>query len=502
MGPRSRDAQRRWCLGHFGAVVLVVVSLFARWVWLHHLDRSGDTLATFRTAATRATLGATRLEHRLPTVSDSSRYCRLTFDMRDKERTETGGLNRTVRLVTFVDDESRCLYRRLNHSATSHGIHLENGFLAEEGHRWNPQLKGGARFDAALRFLGKLPPEELVLMLDGYDTVVLQPLRRIVHVYDRMLAARPAYALGRVVFGAEANFHFAYRAFDPPLRELSTLVKDTYPRAPTMLRHLQAGTVLGPAGELLALLTTAALSFGHGDGGHSNYGDDLAWTGRSDQTLLSTYYALRWQRRPRGNESAWRKLCKHHRKSYKLAYHRRRSPEGACSGVRQLSTETGRFCCLPQLDHCQHLFAVAGLHEPRSNANEDGRDHATLEPHRDHAMPLSVSRREGHVRNEFTDATPAVLHCPGRRDSSAPFRDEKCLESRLHLDPNWVRPSLLNCAEEEAQGSPAAIKGKQMVEQAGQLSRRQRKERKSKIRGRNQGKIKRAQTGSRGVNSK
>ena len=172
MGPRSQDAQRRWCLGHFGAVVLVVVSLFARWVWLHHLDRSGDTLATFRTAATRATLGATRLEHRLPTVSDSSRYCRLTFDMRDKERTETGGLNRTVRLVTFVDDESRCLYRRLNHSATSHGIHLENGFLAEEGHRWNPQLKGGARFDAALRFLGKLPPEELVLMLDGYDTVV------------------------------------------------------------------------------------------------------------------------------------------------------------------------------------------------------------------------------------------------------------------------------------------------------------------------------------------
>ena len=60
-------------------------------------------------------------------------------------------------------------------------------------------------------------------------------------------------------------------------------------------------------------------------------------------------------------------------------------------------------------------------------------------------MPLSVWK--GHLRNEATDATPAVLHCPGKRQPSMPFQDQRCLESRANLDPNWLRPSILNCAE-------------------------------------------------------
>ena len=96
-------------------------------------------------------------------------------------------------------------------------------------------------------------------------------------------------------------------------------------------------------------------------------------------------------------------------------------------------------------------------------------------------MPLSVWK--GHLRNEATDATPAVLHCPGKRQPIMPFQDQRCLESRANLDPNWLRPSILNCAEEEITANATSDSAKQRRKQRRRPLKRQKQKEYSKRQG-------------------
>ena len=197
----------------------------------------------------------------------------------------------SLAVVTFVDNEQTCGYKRLVASAATHGLSVVNGF--PRGATWNANLKGGARLAASQAWLLAQPPHALVLMVDGFDVVLTANASAILAGYrsalmDTWHQQQGRESLGGVVYGGEANVHFAYRAFSPqPHRSIAGRVTRRYPPAPTLLRYLQAGTVMGPAAELAALVSAAIEDFAPGN----EYGN-AKWLGNSDQTLLSAFLVL------------------------------------------------------------------------------------------------------------------------------------------------------------------------------------------------------------------
>lgn len=416
----------------------------------------------------------------------------------------------SLTVVTFVDNEQTCGYRRLVASATTHGLSVVNGF--PRGATWNVNLKGGARLAASQAWLQAQPPQSLVLMVDGFDVALTANASTILAGYRSALAdswhqQQGRGSLGGVVYGGETNVHFAYRAFSPqPHRSIADRVARRYPPATTALRYLQAGTVIGPAAELAALVSAAIEDFAPGN----EYGN-AKWLGNSDQTLLSAFLVLHStlnrrqrdgstaadsSRASRGSGLLWEGLLppwewsQHQGGSISGAGPSQSSGSGSlieqdlnqlqCSVPPIVSAASGsgttpaspctyvaerlnryrnhqaaakssslpssssaikaaqwaevgrswlRKCCLPQIDSCQRIFAVA---EPL-----DG----------DQPIQFTVNRNGRGIQSLLTGSRPAVLHAPGKACSSSSTAQASCelLLQRVRRD---FTPPLMDCPGE------------------------------------------------------
>ena len=129
-----------------------------------------------------------------------------------------------IRYATFADDLDSCGYNRLEASAIQHFIKVENvakhNMPAKDGatkNEWggsagqNPNNK----VDRLLRWLGKMPKEQLVIYADASSTAFVTDTSVALRAYAEILGAeqasvedpeRPCKELSsRVVLGAEAS---------------------------------------------------------------------------------------------------------------------------------------------------------------------------------------------------------------------------------------------------------------------------------------------------------
>ena len=131
--------------------------------------------------------------------------------------------------VTYASEDNYHLHR-LQTSAAYHGIDLR---VLGLGDPWNSLLQ---KLDGVLGFLQEFAGDQVVMFVDGYDTVFLKPSDVILdrfHAFD-----------SPVVFSAE-------RCFYCPGQES---IREDYPPSPTPYRYLNSGSYVGNAGHLVALV--------------------------------------------------------------------------------------------------------------------------------------------------------------------------------------------------------------------------------------------------------
>jgi len=349
----------------------------------------------------------------------------------------------SIRYVTFADDLDSCGYNRLEASAIQHLITIENvakhgGKQGSAGAGQNPNNK----VDRLLKWLAKVPEEQLVIYVDASSAAFVRDGSLALRAYAEILGAeqasiedpeRPCKELSsRVVLGAEASSNglgWADDAFVPswPAGEKVTL--ESTPPSPTRFRFLSSGTIMGPAGEIAALLTAAKTEFGN----KNAWRRGLKWSGADDQVLLAAYSATLWKdqmitkRFGQRTPVAELKLLKAQNEG---------AGEGAVAvaALRGGGSEWTRSNPLPPvLDVCQKLFAVVTQ-----------ADRVEVKP----ILGKQQRGRGGRVTQVVTGTFPAVLQVPGHQcgHSTGGGDSEECLFEQLG---DLELPS---CATDSAQG--------------------------------------------------
>lgn len=151
--------------------------------------------------------------------------------------------------LTYASRDNYHLHRLLT-SASYWGIRMQVLGMNEP---WQGFLQ---KPEALCRLIAGLPDDRLVLFLDGYDTVYLQPSPVIERKFRRF--KRP------VVFSADLCFH-------APGNES---IAASYPSSPSPYRYLNSGSFIGYAAPIAQILTRIL---------ESPATDD-------DQSLLSRYF--------------------------------------------------------------------------------------------------------------------------------------------------------------------------------------------------------------------
>ena len=193
-----------------------------------------------------------------------------------------------VRYVTFADDATGCGFRRLALSAEQYGVVLENAAL-------NVRWKGtGGKVEILAAWLQRVPPTQLVMVVDGFDVAFVGGGGAILRAYAEIVAGyqtsrRCVTASSRVVFAAEGHLHWHKTSWSPTWPDGKAQTQASYPPSPTRFRYLNSGTIMGPAGEILELLQAAQADFGK-----ATTQRPFAWSGVDDQVLISSYCAELW----------------------------------------------------------------------------------------------------------------------------------------------------------------------------------------------------------------
>lgn len=150
---------------------------------------------------------------------------------------------------TYASEDNYHLHRLVT-SAAYHGIKMQ---VLGVGDPWRSLLQ---KLETVGRSLQELPEDQIVLFVDGYDTIFLQPASVI---QDRFLGfGRPTVFSAERCFYAPGNEGLARR----------------YPSSPTPYRYLNSGCYIGYAGPLATLLERVL----------------ERRAGYSDQSLLSRYF--------------------------------------------------------------------------------------------------------------------------------------------------------------------------------------------------------------------
>lgn len=134
-----------------------------------------------------------------------------------------------VLYLTYASEDNYHLHRMLT-SADHQGIRVQTLGLDQP---WRDLLQ---KLEAVRRVLADLPGDRIVLFLDAYDTIYLQPspvIEATFRAFDRP-----------VVFSAE-------RCFFAPGHEA---VLERYPASPTPYRYLNSGCYIGYAAPLRTIL--------------------------------------------------------------------------------------------------------------------------------------------------------------------------------------------------------------------------------------------------------
>jgi hypothetical protein len=137
-----------------------------------------------------------------------------------------------LNIFTIATKPSHHLDRLLT-SAEAFGIQVD---VQGKG---RPFLGMGTKRNLMHEYVSACDPDQLVMYVDAYDVIFLANVTEMVSVYER-------YYKGEVVFGAEQNLGM-YTVDD-----IMYYVK--YPIRSQRYKYLNAGTVMGPAGKIKALL--------------------------------------------------------------------------------------------------------------------------------------------------------------------------------------------------------------------------------------------------------
>ena len=91
------------------------------------------------------------------------------------------------------------------------------------------------------------------------------------------------------MIGAEATSKWAEDAWVPSWPAGEDVALESTPPSPTRFRLLSSGTIMGPAGEIAALLTSAMSQFGEKRAATRGF----KWGGVDQQALIASYTAER-----------------------------------------------------------------------------------------------------------------------------------------------------------------------------------------------------------------
>jgi tetratricopeptide (TPR) repeat protein len=205
-----------------------------------------------------------------------------------------------VRFITFASDLHRCGLRRLQRSATHHGVTLDV-VAPPIGTAW----LNGLKLELLRARLLDLPAAQLACVVDGYDVMLAGSAEQLMRRYERLIdrhnendvhdvergggndggddvsgggergrdsndSARRARArtkrIARIVFSADQTFYF--------VGPNENGYAEQYPRSPTIYRFLNSGSFIGPSADLISLIDAVT----------ARYASE--WNFVSDQTLF------------------------------------------------------------------------------------------------------------------------------------------------------------------------------------------------------------------------
>ena len=147
---------------------------------------------------------------------------------------------------------------RLRDSAVHHGLDLQ---VLGYG---RPFLGKGSKFLYLAEFAAKLPPQDLVIFTDAYDSVFLAGAEG----FEEAVSQMP----GDLTISAEQNLFMRGHPLFFPWQTFGTYLR--YPSGPKPYRFLNSGTLVATAGRLAALCEEVGIT------------PDID----SDQTALSRYF--------------------------------------------------------------------------------------------------------------------------------------------------------------------------------------------------------------------
>ena len=162
------------------------------------------------------------------------------------------GTSSSVLVLTFATEETAYL-PALRESASKQGFRFE---VLGLGQKWQGFIWANSLLQDRMK---KCDPDELVLMLDGYDTLITMPCEEMVRKYNNICleatgraGRQPPSPLGRwVIFGIE---HPKASASGPYWNTMVRMARRYHFVPPDCEVYMNTGAALGPAKHMLTYL--------------------------------------------------------------------------------------------------------------------------------------------------------------------------------------------------------------------------------------------------------